>query len=262
MTPDEELVNNNQNGLLKKTVKGILPERFRRWARYQQQKWRVTPPVGLVSFGSFERITPISSVFGFDRGKCIDRYYIETFLTRQASDIRGHVLEVADNQYTRQFGGDRVDQSSVLYAEEGNSKATIVADLSCADQIPDNSFDCIIITQTLQFIYDIRAALNTLFRILKPGGVLLVTFPGISQISRYDMDRWGDYWRFTSLSAKRLFGESFPEQNVTIQAHGNVFAAVAFLHGLAVEDVDQAKLNHHDPDYELVVTVRAVKPHR
>jgi SAM-dependent methyltransferase len=112
----------------------------------------------------------------------------------------------------------------------------------------------------LQFIYDVRAAIRHLHRILKPSGVLLATFPGISQISRYDMDRWGDYWRFTTLSARRLLEEVFPPGNVTVRAYGNVLAAVAFLHGLSAEELRREELDYHDPDYELIITVRAVKP--
>jgi hypothetical protein len=97
---------------------------------------------------------------------------------------------------------------------------------------------------------------------LKPTGILLATFPGISQISRYDMDRWGDYWRFTSLSSRRLFAEVFPAAQVTVEAHGNILAALTFLHGLAVEELRQEELDFHDPDYEVVITVRAVKPER
>ncbi len=43
--------------------------------------------------------------FGYDRGLPIDRYYIERFLANNASDIRGHVMEIADNIYMRRFGG-------------------------------------------------------------------------------------------------------------------------------------------------------------
>src|SRR4029453_10983902 len=119
---------------------------------------------------------------------------------------------------------------------EGNPKATIVADLTCANHLPSDTFDCIFLTQKLQFIYDVRANLKTLYRILKPAGRLLATFSGISQISRYDMDHWGDYWRFTSLSSRRLFAEVFPSAQVTVEAHGNVLTALAFLHGLAGGD--------------------------
>lgn len=243
-------------------AKALIPASARRWMRAQQKRWWKWPPVGRVRFGSLRRLRPISRIFGVDRGLCIDRYYIENFLARYASDIQGHVLEIGDDTYTRKFGGKRVTKSDVLHGVEGNPKATIVADLTCADHIPSNTFDCIIFTQTLQFIYDVRAALRQLYRILKPGGVLLATFPGISQISRYDMEKWGEYWRFTTLSARRLFCEVFPEECVLAQSYGNVLSAIAFLHGVAAEELKQEELDYHDPDYEVLITVRAVKPAR
>jgi ubiquinone/menaquinone biosynthesis C-methylase UbiE len=134
-----------------------------------------------------------------------------------------------------------------------------VGDLTCADFIPSDTFDCVILTQTLHLIYDVRAALKTLYRILKPGGVLLATFPGISQISN---DRWREswYWAFTNLSARRLFEEIFPSANVRVEVCGNVLAAIAFLHGLAVEELRQEELEYRDPHYEVSILVRAVKP--
>jgi SAM-dependent methyltransferase len=206
------------------------------------------------------RLEPVSRKFGFDRGQCIDRYYIERFLDANREAVRGRVLEVAENTYTRRFGGERVTQGDVLHAEAGHRSATIVADLTKADHVPGDAFDCIILTQTLQHIYDVKGAIRTLHRILKPGGVLLCTVPGISQISRYDMDRWGDFWRLTTLSTRRLFEEVFPSANLRIESHGNVLVAVAFLHGLAVHEVDQAALNTDDSDYQVLITIRAEKP--
>jgi SAM-dependent methyltransferase len=243
---------------IKEKAKVVVPAGARSWLRAQQKGWKVWPPVGTLRFGSLGRVNPISHEFGFDRGHCIDRFYIEDFLSTNANDIQGRVLEIADNAYTKQFGGDRVTHSDVLHVK-GTPDATIVADLTSADNIPSNSFDCMIITQTLQFVYDTRAAIATIHRLLKPGGVLLTTFPGISQISRVDMDQWGEYWRFTTMSAKRLFAEQFGDAAVSVKAYGNVFAAVALLHGLAQEDIELAKLKPHDPDYEVLVTVRAVK---
>jgi SAM-dependent methyltransferase len=219
------------------------------------------PPVGLVRFGSLRRRFPISHVFGYDRGsKSVARYYIDRFIEQHSNDIRGHVLEIGDNTYTVLFGGDKVTYSDVLHLQPDNSKATIVADLTCADAIAEDTFDCIVLTQTLQFIYDVRSALSHIFRILKPGGVLLATISGISQISRYDMDRWGEYWRFTTLSAQCLFTDFFPPENVTIEAHGNVLSAIALLHGLACSELKLEEMEHHDPDYEIIITVYAVKP--
>jgi SAM-dependent methyltransferase len=205
-------------------------------------------------------LKPIRPGFGFGHGQCIDRYYMETFLERYAADIHGHVLEIADNTYTRRFGGQRVCHSDVLHVTPGHPRSTITADLTCADHIQSETFDCIILTQTLQYIYDVPAALRTLYRILKPGGVLLATFPCISQIARYDMERWGEYWRFTTLSSRKLFTAVFPEDCVTVQAYGNIFTAIAFLHGLVSEELRREELDYHDRDYEMLITVRAMKP--
>jgi SAM-dependent methyltransferase len=213
-----------------------------------------------VELGRLDRIEPVSTQFGFDRGQPIDRYYIENFLTYNKNYIRGRVLEVGDNTYTKRFGSYKVEQSDILHAIDGNPSATIVADIARADNIPSDTFDCIILTQTLQFVYDLSAAVNHLYRILKPNGVLLVTVPGISQISRYDMDRWGDYWRFTALSAQSLFEKRFLPENIEVKTYGNVLAATAFLYGLAVKELKPEQLDYHDPDYQMLITVRVVKP--
>jgi SAM-dependent methyltransferase len=217
------------------------------------------PFVGRVDFGSLRRVKPVSKYWGFDRGKPVDRYYLERFLSRHASDIQGHVLEIGDDVYTLQFGRERVTKSDILHVAEGYPKATIVADLTRADHVPSDTFDCIICTQTLQLIYETPKAIRSLHRMLKPGGVLLLTIPGISQISRYDMDRWGDYWRFTLASAQRLFTEVFPEDSVRIETYGNVLAATAFLHGLSVEELTEDELDDSDPDYEVTIAIRAMK---
>lgn len=224
-----------------------------------RRRLRAVPDVGRVDFGQLRRVTPISMVFGYDRGLPVDRYYIEGFLARNAGAVRGRVLEVGDDAYTRRFGGERVTTSDVLHVAEGNSRATFVGDLTSADHVPSDAFDCVILTQTLHLIYDVPAAIATLHRILRPGGVLLTTFPGISQI---DQGEWGGtwFWGFTLQSARRLFAESFPEQALTFETHGNVLAAVSFLHGLAVEELRPAELDYHDPHYQLVIAVRAVKP--
>jgi SAM-dependent methyltransferase len=236
----------------------ILPAYARRWLR---SLWHLQyrTPVSRARFGRLRRVTPMSREFGYARGTPIDRYYIENFLARQASDIQGRVLEIKDDSYTRLYGGSRVKISDVLDVAEDNPRATIVADLTRADHIPSDTFDCIILTQTLQLIYDVRSATHTLHRILKPGGVLLATFPGISYLShKYCGDLW--YWAFTQSSARRLFEEIFPATNLRVEAHGNVLAAISFLHGLAVEELRQEELDYRDPDYQVLIELRAVKP--
>ena len=217
------------------------------------------PPVGRVGFGDLRRTTPISASFGYERGLPVDRYYIERFLGVHSGDIRGEVLEVGDDGYTRRFGGNRVARTNVLHVSEGNPRATIVADLSRAGDIPSGRFDCIILTQTLHLIYELRPVLQTLFRILKPGGVLLATVPGITQIS---CDEWAQswYWSFTRLSMRRLAEESFPSTCVEVEAYGNVLAATGFLQGIASDELDAGELDYLDPQYEMLVALRASRP--
>ena len=248
---------------MKDFLKRVLPLGLRRWLRNRQRsvKLVLSPLFRIRDFGPLRRVTPMSREFGYDRGRPVGRYYIERFLSRHAEDVRGHVLEINDDTYTRRFGGSRVTCSDVLHPVAGNPQATLVADLTSAESIPADRFDCIICTQTLLVIYDVQAAIRTLHRILRPGGVLLVTVPGVShQISRHDMDRWGDYWRFTTLSARRLFEEAFPPGSVQVEADGNVLSAVAFLHGLATEEFLPEELDHRDPDYEVSISIRAIKP--
>ncbi len=217
-------------------------------------------PTAAVAWGDLRRTTPFSRVFGLDRGRCIDRYYIEGFLDAHRTDIRGRVLEVEDGTYTAKFGGPAVTRSDVLHLEPGARHATICADLARAeDAIASDAFDCIILTQTLQFIFDVSAAVRNLHRILAPGGVLLATVPGVSQISRYDMDRWGDLWRFTDLSARKALETAFRPDLTAVGVRGNVLACTAFLHGLAEQELTRNELDAVDPDYQLLLVMRAQK---
>lgn len=224
-----------------------------------EEQIQETPVAGKVSFGDLRRLEPLTRSFGYDRGQPIDRYYINKFLGQYAADISGHVVEIGDDRYTRRFGGARVTRSDVIDQDHPDSTPTIIADLTNAGHIASGSFNCIIITQTLQFIYDIHAAVATLHRILKPGGVLLASLPSLSPICRYDMDRWGDYWRFTSASVQRLFGDLFGLENLQVEAHGNVLVGTAFLYGMAAEELTTEELDFKDRDFEALITVRAVK---
>ncbi len=247
---------------VRKTVKS-LSERTRMLIRSARgggdKARRRVPSVGNVRFGSLRRVTPISRAWGFDRGCPVDRYYIEQFLSLHRENIRGRVLEIGDDSYTRAYGGNRVMQSDVLHVTADNPKATFVGDLVNADHIPSDAFDCVILTQTLHLIYDMRDAVRTLHRILKPEGVLLATVPGITQICH--ADRWSEswYWSLTTLSARKLFEEVFQGPSVTVDSYGNVLAATAFLQGLSEQELRPEELDFRDMDYQLIVTIKAMK---
>ena len=222
------------------------------------RRWRRREPTQRETLG-LTRLEPVSRTFGFDRGKPVDRWYIERFLAAHADDVRGRVLEVAETTYTEWYGGDDVTRSDVLYAAPGNPAATVVGNLATGEGLPREAYDCFVMTQTLQVIYDVAAAVRGTREVLAPSGVLLGTVPGISQISREDRRDWGDWWRFTSDSARRLFAEAYGPENVEVEAHGNVLSAACFLYGLAAEELSEEELAHRDPDFDFLMTIRAVK---
>jgi SAM-dependent methyltransferase len=221
-------------------------------------------PLGSVNFGDLKRLSPIGRDWGYDRGTPVDRHYIEGFLARNVGDIRGHVLEFATSEYTKRFGRAQVERSDVLTVETTSRNATIVGDLAQANTLPAATFDCIICTQVLQYIYDLRAGAAMLHRALKPGGILLMTVPSLAPMAdhpgRPDLtDSFPWHWGFTPLALRRLLEDAFGQDRVTVETHGNVLAATAFLYGLAVEELDIADLSFNDRTYPVTVAARAVK---
>ena len=210
------------------------------------------------ALGRKNRFKPFSRAFGSERGRPIDRYYIDRFIAAESAAIAGRVLEFGDNRYTRTFGRGVV-RSDVLCPKPLDAGITIVADLADAPQVAENSFDCIICTQTLQCIYDHRAAVRALHRLLKPGGTLLATLPFMPVLSGLDMALWGEYWRFTSKAAHHMFAEVFGPGNVEAHGYGNLVVVTAFLYGFAVEDLDPEDFVYTDPLIEMGSTIKAVK---
>jgi len=203
------------------------------------------------------RGAPVSATWGFDRGTPVDRYYIESFLQRNARDIRGRVLEVQDDTYVRRYGRG-VEHIDVLDVETGNATATIHADLSDAPEIPDATFDCFVLTQTLHVIYEIADAIAHAHRIIKPGGVLLATVPVLSPL-RGTPDVPADFWRLTPGACTRLFGDVFGSEHVDVEAHGNLTAAIAFLCGAAYQELSRRQLERRDARHPVICTIRAVR---
>ncbi len=199
---------------------------------------------------------PLSTRWGSDRGTPIDRHFIDQFLQSHHKDIRGSVLEIKNPRYTNSIGND-VLVSEVLDINPDNKDATIIADLQKADNVQDNTFDCFILTETLQFIYDLKSAIEHARRILKPGGILLVTVPAISPLDPDFPDH--DFWRFTQNSCRVLFGDVFGEDNIAVETYGNFVTCSGFLSGMAAEEIAPRRLNDKSDIYVQGVCVRAVK---
>jgi hypothetical protein len=208
---------------------------------------------GRVRFGVGVR--PLSECWGFDRGLPVHRHYLERFLGEFSADIHGHCLEFQDNGYTRRFGGSAVAVSDVLHIDDSNRAATIVADLTKPNDIASDRFDCIICTHVLHIIPGLERAINELYRILKPGGSLLVAVPHVSMCE----PDFGELWRFTPQGLHSLLARAFRPENVTIRPYGNSLTAAAEIRGITAYELTQAELNHHDPRFAVEVCARAIK---
>ena len=245
--------------ILKSTARALLPRAVFERLRRDRYQWRLG--LASINFGDLRRTTPIARAFGYPRGEPIDRYFIHKFLAGNSDAVRGRVLEIGNRDYTVRFGGDEVSRSVILHAVPGDPETTLVGNLETGEGVPEGVFDCFILTLTIHLIYRFEDALRNAFRALKPGGILLATFPTISQLSICDVDRgWGDYRRFTSLAVKRLLAGIFEEENVRIETHGNVLAVASFLYGLSSAELTERELDEVDPEFVMLVTTRAQKP--
>lgn len=214
---------------------------------------------GLIAMnvGRIAACRPLSNNWGYERGTPVDRYYIEAFVSRHASDIRGRVLEVQEDSYSRRFGRANVTRQDVLNIDATNAKATIIGDLADPAILPAGEFDCVILTQTLHLVFDMAAALRNIYRALRPGGVVLITVPGITPVGPRGNYDW--YWSLTEQALQRHLLVCFDEDKVAVETFGNLFAATAFLHAAAVEEVPKSKLNLIDVTYPVTVAARAVR---
>jgi SAM-dependent methyltransferase len=236
-------------------AKNVVPRGVRRRAA----RLLARPQVGSVKFGDLRRTRPISRNWGSERGTPIDRVLIEEFLLGHADGVGGRVLEWGDRSYTTRLGGGRVSGSDVFDVDGENAAATIVGDLCTPDGLPSEAFDCILCLQTLQFVPDLPAAIRALDRMLCPGGLLLVTVPGIAPVRITRVNPWPDYWRLTPTSMRWLVDDAFGGGAVEVTPLGNVLTASAFLQGIAAEELSAQELAEHDPGYPVIVGVAVRK---
>ncbi len=236
-----------------------LAQLVRRRLRVARRLLTATPQVGKIDFGDLRRTSPLCPDYGYDRGTPIDRIYIEAFLEAHAADVAGAVLEVLDDGYTKRYGGARVERSDVLDFDPANRQATVIADLAAPGTLAGDRYDAFILTQTLQLVFDARAAVATAHYLLKPGGVLLVTVPGVTLVGQRsaEKDQW--CWAFTVRSLRLLLETRFCGEDVEVECFGNVLTATAFLQGIAAEELRPAELAVRDPGYPVTIAARARK---
>ncbi len=204
-------------------------------------------------------IAASSRSFGAERGKSIDRVYIEDFLEKHREKVHGVCMELGDDTYIQRYGHN-VERSIVLHIY-GKGKNAIKGNFETGDGLEDNSLDCLICTQALQAIYEVRKSLWNIYKALKPGGCVLITVAGAggSPISLGDYHNWGVYWRFTDMSLRRLLEEVFERENVEVKSYGNVKTQMAFQYGMCAEELRAEDFEPYDEKYPMIIAGMAVK---
>ena len=200
---------------------------------------------------------PIDRLLGFGRGNSISRYYVDRFIDKNRKYIKGDVMEIGDSHYMTLYG-DYISKEYVLHVNGGENY--IKGDLQTGEGIEEEMLDCFICTQVLDFIYDLKNSCKNIVKALKKNGIALITVGGISQISRFDMDRWGHYWNFTDLSLKRLFADIVGEENIQVETYGNVKTAMMRLYGCCLEELSEEDLDYCDKDYQQIISAVVRKP--
>lgn len=206
----------------------------------------------------FQRTSPLSHDWGYDRGTPADRPLIEKFLAAHRADVQGIVLEVQEDDYTRRFGGQKVLRADVIDVDPRNPRATAIADLRAPHQIASETYDCIILTQTLHVVDDMPAVVAQCHRLLRAGGVLLATLPCASRVC-LEYGQAGDFWRVTEAGARHLFGDEFGSAEVETTPLGNAIVSAAFMLGMADSDLPGSAYDATDPYFPMLIGVRARK---
>jgi SAM-dependent methyltransferase len=206
------------------------------------------------------KVGPISWKVGADRGTPIDRVFIEAFLELNRSIVRGNVLEIRGRDYTKRFGGAAVTRSDVLDVNRDNREANIFDDIRSLSSIPSGTYDCVIVTQVLQYVDDLDGAIRAIHRVLAPGGSVIITAPTLGKLDGQEDKVAGHYWRLTPDSARYLLERRFPADHVDVQAWGNVRLAMGFLSGLCAQDMTTRELSTYDPSFTCGVLIRATTP--
>ncbi len=108
----------------------------------------------LPRWGNLRRVEPFSKTFGSDRGKPVDRYYLDKFLDANRALITGRVLEVQLPSYTKRFGEGVAESHTVDI--NPRFQTTYTCDLADGSSIPSDYYDCFLAPNTLQHLLDLH----------------------------------------------------------------------------------------------------------
>jgi len=200
---------------------------------------------------------PLERDFGSKRGQPLDRYYIDLFINQKKDLIKGRVLEIGDDRYSKRFIS--APQRNVLRGRKNRGYKNYNGDLLNFATLKDiGQFDTLIITNVLNFIFDYDEAIKNIAKLTSKGGKCLFTVSAFSGISKFDNDRWGDYWKFSQKSLGQILKKYF--SNIEIDSFGNASVSASFVLGLVTEDIPNTTLEIKDKNYPIIITALVSDP--
>jgi SAM-dependent methyltransferase len=225
---------------------------------------KALPVVRWLRFATLRRMKPLRN--GAPTGTQVVRWYWARFLERHRGDIRGRALEIGTTETLKQFGGSSLERAEALDLDRHSPEVAIVADLSRADHVPGEQYDCFLNQFTMCSIYDVEAAMYHSIRLLKPGGVLLVNFWSVDYYFYRGLDMgtggvmYMHHW-FTPIQVHDLMARAgLGEKDYTLTTYGNLLTRFAFLINMPTEELSRKELEFQDPAHPLLIAVRVVRP--
>jgi len=229
-----------------------------------RRHWRSWPIIRHIRALQFRRLRPFWN--GRTQGMPVVRYYWAEFLEKHRADIRGCGLEIGETKTLRKYGGETLTQAEALDLSAHSPEVKVVADLSRADHVPGDKYDCFVNQFSTAVIYDIEAALYHAIRLLKPGGVLLINFWSVDFYFHQGLDMGtGEplymYWWFTPIQVENMLRRlSLSGGDYEVETYGNLLTRMAFLMNLPAEELTLHELDFKDPGQPLLICARIVKP--
>ncbi len=242
--------------------------RDRYFAVKTRRHWHSWPLIRQWRTLRYRRLQPVGG--GKSAGLSTIRYYWADFLEQHKADVRGRVLEIGETATVRAYGGDAITQADALDLAAHSPEVRVVADLSRADHVAGEVYDCFINQFTTCVIYDIDAALYHAIRLLKPGGVLLINFWCLDFYLHRGLDMgtapsghpplYMHHW-FTPINVHdRLQRLGLSEADYDLSIYGNLLTRMAFLLNIPAQEYTQHELTTVDPGQPLLICARIVRP--
>jgi SAM-dependent methyltransferase len=130
------------------------------------------------------------------------RFYLDSSLEKHKDLFHGRVLDIGGKKTNRRGSFTPPSKNIKEWTFLNNDPETRPDILTNAPPIPceDNFYDVVLLSETLEYIYDAPLLLQEIHRILKPNGTLIMSVPFLHLLHN---DHKSDYYRFTESYIKR-----------------------------------------------------------